>query len=543
MLNELKSIATLYSWQFPRHLMAAYREHQSNPWRLLGWFFQTRTYKNRYGAKWKQDEPVVLLFVGLMLGLIASGVVLLYQWALHGHAGYWAFGVALIIAYPFIEVLALVVVTVIKKGLWYILHPKKFGRDVVAHILEAQVKQLRRRHSFKVVAVAGSVGKTSTKLAVANLLGQTLRVRHQTGNYNDRITVPLVLFDKKEPSLLNLFAWIRLFGELQASVHHPYPYDVVVVELGTDGPGQMEQFAYLKPDITVLTAITPEHMEYFGTLDAVASEEMEIFDYSKKVLVNGDDIPGVYLGGREFAEYSLVTNVAHNYYAEPSKESLEGQTLRLEFPSGKMVSDIHFVGHQGAKFAVAAAAAADMLGVAHRDIIDGLQRLEAFAGRMQILFGKEGSRIIDDTYNATPIAVKAALDVLYAHKAPQRIAILGSMNELGDFAHEAHTEVGDYCDVKKLDMVVTVGHDAERWLAPAAERAGCTVHSFKSPYDAGEFVLKQLKKGAVVLAKGSQNGVFTEEAVKILLEHPADSEKLVRQSPFWLKVKAKQFGR
>lgn len=525
----------------PRTLVIALREHGSSTRKFLKWFWTTKTYRTRYNVFWEQDTPLVALLLAGMVGMIVSGVWLLYVWAIHGTAGYWAFGLAMLVIYPVAIAHVLVLGVWLKRSLWYLTHPKKLGKAVLATILEAQVLSLRRRHNFTIVAVAGSVGKTSTKLAVANLLGQNLRVLYQTGNYNDRVTVPLIIFNQLQPSLWNVFGWLKLIGENTASISHPYPYDVVVVELGTDGPGQMADFAYLKPDITVLTAISAEHMENFHSLDAVAAEELTVFDYSKRVLVNADDIAGKYLAGREFEEYSILTNVAHNYYAKPTGSSVQGQKLNIEFPSGKLTAHIKYIGRQGAKFAVAAAAVADMLGVSHADIAQGLERLEPFAGRMQVLEGIQGSVLIDDTYNASPLATKAALDVLYAHDCSQRIAILGSMNELGNYAHAAHVEVGEYCDPIKLDMVVTVGVDAERWLAPAAKRAGCTVHSFKSPYQAGHFVSKHIKKGATVLAKGSQNGVFTEEALKQLLHHPADSTKLVRQSKWWLRTKSKQF--
>lgn len=540
--KTLNPIVNLYSWRMPRTFIIALREHGSSTRKFLKWFWTSKTYRTRYNVFWEQDTPLVVLLLAGMAGIIVSGVWLLYAWAIQGSAGYWAFGLALLVIYPVAIAHVLVLGVWLKRGLWYVVHPKRLGRAVLATILESQVHSLRRRHKIVVVAVAGSVGKTSTKLAVANLLGQNLRVLHQAGNYNDRLTVPLVFFGQTEPSLWNLFGWLKLIGENTASISHPYPYDIVVVELGTDGPGQMAEFAYLKPDITVLTAIAPEHMEYFYSLDAVAAEELTVFDYSKRVLVNADDIAGKYLAGREFEEYSLVTNVVHNYYAKPTESSLKGQTLHIEFPSGKLSAHVNYVGQQGAKFAVAAAAVADMLGVPHDNIAQGLGRLEAFAGRMQILQGIHNSVLVDDTYNASPLAVKAALDVLYAQDRPQRIAILGSMNELGEHAHAAHTDVGEYCDPTKLAMVVTVGADAERWLAPAAKRAGCEVHSFKSPYQAGHFVAEHIKEGAVVLAKGSQNGVFAEEALKELLAHPADSAKLVRQSATWLRKKSQQFS-
>ena len=104
-----------------------------------------------------------------------------------------------------------------------------------------------------------------------------------------------------------------------------------------------------------------------------------------------------------------------------------------------------------------------------------------------------------------------------------------------------HSEVGSYCDSSKLDMVVTIGDQARKYLAPAAQKNGCHVKTFTSPYDAGQFVKQQLKTGAVVLAKGSQNGVFAEEALKGLLAEPKDASRLVRQSNYWLGVKSDQF--
>lgn len=525
-------------------LLVAYREHHSSPAKLLKWLFTTKTYRTRYNLFWHDDEPLVALLLACMAGLIVSGIWLIYTWAWYGDTGLWAFGLALLISYPLVIALGFILAVWTKRVLWLVIHPKKLGKRIVSNILESQVKALRRKHDFTVIAVAGSVGKTSTKLAIAELLGQRYRVLHQAGNYNDRVTVPLVIFEQPEPSIFNLFGWLKAFGDNAARVHQPFPYDIVVVELGTDGPGQLERFAYLKPDIGVLTGVAAEHMEYFKTLDAVAMEELTLFEFSKRMLVNADDIAGKYLGGREFGEYSTLTNVARNYFAHPEKQSLKGQTLHIEFPSGSFEATVQYLGHQGAKFAVAAAAVADMIGMSQEDIAKGLERLRPFAGRMQVLEGIENSVIVDDTYNASPVSAKAALDVLYReHGAPQRIAVLGRMNELGDYAEEAHVEVGEYCDPEKLAMVVTVGDQAERWLAPAAKKKGCEVHSFRHPVDAGRFVAAHMKKGAIVLVKGSQNGVFAEEAVKQLLAHPADSERLVRQSNYWLRRKAKSLGR
>ncbi len=538
---DFRSVLSLYNPTLAATLVGELKARRYSGWRLLFWFWHARDYRNTRELSEVQRSAAV--FLGLaMLAQAGLGIGLLVDWARYGTVGTWEFGVALLLSYPLVGAHVVVVVAWLRNLLWSLLHPKRAARSAVCTVLEWQVRQLRLRHRFKVVAVVGSVGKTSTKAAIADLLGQTMRVRWQAGNYNDRVTVPLVFFGLEEPSLYNVFAWFRAFGISQSEISLPFPYDVVVVELGTDGPGQLEQFAYLKPDLTVVTAVSPEHMEYFETLDNVADEELVVFDYSKQVLVNGDDIAGSYLAGRDFLEYSLTSEQAQ-YRAVARRKSLHGQTLEVHVPRGSFTAEVCYLGAQGAKSALAAAAVAHLLGVKRAAIASGLGELMPFAGRMQVLPGVDRSTLIDDTYNASPLAVKAALDVLYAApRATQRIAILGGMNELGDYSREAHHEVGGYCDPKKLDVVVTIGVDAKKWLAPVARTQGCTVHSFMNPYDAGAYVANKLKPGAVVLAKGSQNGVFAEEALKLLLAEPADVTRLVRQSPTWLARKAKQFG-
>jgi UDP-N-acetylmuramoyl-tripeptide--D-alanyl-D-alanine ligase len=535
-----RGLFSLYNPILAATLIGELAARKYSGWRLLNWFWHAKSYEPK--RKLTESQRSGAVFLGLlMLGQIALGIGLLIGWTRQGTAGAWAFGLALLLSYPLVWAHVVVVAAWIWNLAWAIWHPKKACRSLVCTVLEWQVRQLRARHDLKVVAVVGSVGKTSTKHAIADLLGQTLRVRYQAGNYNDRVTVPLVFFGLKEPSLYDVMAWFRAFGVSQSEISLPYPYDVVVVELGTDGPGQMADFAYLKPDITVVTGIAPEHMEFFGTLDAVAQEELSVFEYSQRVLVNGDDIAGEYLAGREFLEYSLSSDQAQ-YRATSKSLGLKGQSLAVRLPKGEeLKADVVYLGQQGAKFSLAAAAVADMLGVKQADIAKGLPMLSPFSGRMQILPGTKGVTLIDDTYNASPISVKAALDVLYATRSKQRVAILGSMNELGDYSEQAHLEVGKYCDPKKLDVVVTIGKDAKQWLAPIARERGCAVRTFLNPHEAGAYVCGRLEKGAVVLAKGSQNGVFAEEALKPLLANRADESKLVRQSPYWLKRKAQQF--
>ena len=414
---------------------------------------------------------------------------------------------------------------------------KKAGKSLLSKILEAQVKALLRRNEVKVVAVAGSVGKTSTKIAVATVLGESMRVRYQDGNYNDRLTVPLIFFDRQEPSIFDILAWVRLLISNFRVIKKPYPFDVVVVELGTDAPGQMRRFRYLRPDLLILTAIAPEHMENFNDLEAVAKEELSMNAAAKTVLINRDDCEDDYVNGFDHLSYGL--NSASDYGLKGLVlKGIAGSKATMLWPDGMVRDiDIRLAGRQGAKICLAAGACADMIGMDRQAAFKAMSSLKPVSGRMNRLEGVNDCIIIDDTYNSSPSAATAALDVLYATKGTKRIALLGSMNELGAFSRQAHESVGSYCDPRKVDLVITLGKEANEFLAPAAQARGCEVVSFDDPKVVGEYLRPRLDKHTVLLAKGSQNGVYAEEALKPLLKQRSDVSKLVRQSAYWLSKK------
>lgn len=540
-MRLLANIQSLYGWKSALILAALLDSSKRRPLNYLGKFWTTQNFSTvKVKTAGAGNKALVnLLRLGMALQLLAGLAVMFYA-ADSYRPGYFLFGLAIIVAYPLVwaHVLGLAgLLAVVLRAPGTM--TKSFGKALLCRLLERQVVRLRAKYQFSLVAVAGSVGKTSTKLAIANTLERSRSVQFQDGNYNDRLTVPLVIFGQPMPGLFNVLAWIKILLKNSRIIAKGFNYDVVVVEIGTDGPGQMKKFAYLRPDLTVLTAIQPEHMEQFGTLRKVADEELAIFNYSQRVLVNIDDVAAKYLKGRQYvsygsksADYALKSqkHLARDFGAQRVNYNLSGHKTALK---------INYLGHQGAKVALAAAAAACELAVSLDDIKSALSHLYPPAGRMRILKGVKNSKIIDDTYNASPSATEAALEVLQSSSAPQRFAILGSMNELGKTSRKSHQKVGRVCDPSKLDLVVTIGQEANDYLAPAAKKVGCEVRKFTSPKEAGEFVANRLKNKALILAKGSQNGVFAEEAVKQLLADPADAAKLVRQSPAWLKTKSK----
>lgn len=420
---------------------------------------------------------------------------------------------------------------------------KKLARSFVVSVLGWQVRRLRRHHDFKVVAVAGSIGKTSTKFAIAQVLSEGLKVRFQKGNYNDLVSVPLVFFGQTILSLFNPFGWFGVFIRNELQIHRNFPYDVVVVEVGTDSPGQIAAFElYLHADVSVLTSIAPEHMEFFIDIDAVAIEELAIQDYSDIILVNADLTAQRYIDQIERAETYALHNPAMYKVSNFAFQS-DGVEFEIQKQNEKFISASHAgISEPHLYSLTAAASVADVLGMSSEEIIAGLEHVKPVSGRMQRLRGINNSTIIDDSYNASPEAVKAALETLYRIEAPQKVALLGNMNELGDFSKQAHTDIGNFCDPTQLDEVITLGPDANEYLAAAAIQKGCKVTQFQTPYQAGEHLREIVKEGAVVLVKGSQNRVYAEEAIKEMLADSNDMAKLVRQSPAWLKKKAKNFA-
>lgn len=411
--------------------------------------------------------------------------------------------------------------------------------------LQKKVKKYFAKHKPLLVVVAGSVGKTSTRFAIATVLAEKFRVRTDEENHNTIESVPVSLLGIKYPeNPHSISEWREVLKAMNLRIKGPKDVDVIVQELGTDRPGEISYFAkYLQPDIAVVTAISEEHMENFPSLDAVAREELAIANYSKLLLVNDDDVD------TKYANYATTTNIdtyglnEHSEYrliVQPA-DPLDGRIGILKTPEwGDLSIGVQVVGDAALKTVAAAACVGAKLGLSAEQVAVGASKVRAPKGRMNVLRGMKGSTIIDDTYNSSPLAVKAALETLYATETTQRIAVLGSMNELGSQTQVLHAQVGGLCDPLKLEWVVTIGDEAAKYLAPAAEKHGCQVRTFHSPVQAGGFVHSVLRPGAVVLVKGSQNGVFAEEAVKELLHATEEEEQLVRQSDYWKGVKQAQ---
>ncbi|HEU0266886.1 MAG TPA: UDP-N-acetylmuramoyl-tripeptide--D-alanyl-D-alanine ligase [Candidatus Saccharimonadaceae bacterium] len=401
----------------------------------------------------------------------------------------------------------------------------------------------RKNPQLKVVAVAGSIGKTTTKHHIGTLLAEQYRVRMHEGGFNTELGAPLAVLGLGLPeSLHSILGWWTILRAAAYESRHPADFDVLVLELGVDHPGDMAKFArYIHPNIAVVTAVTPEHMEYFGSLDAVAKEELSIADFSNEILINRDDIDGKY--AEDVSNPNLDTygsTGAAEYRLEISDFSLtDGYSGKIITPgdSEDVEVKVAVFGEHSLRPVMGAVAVAVKMGVTPENIAKGLEAIHPTAGRMNPLHGARESMIIDDSYNSSPAAAAAALQTLYSIDAPARIVLLGEMKELGESSAAEHEKLGDLCDPNLLAWVVTVGEQAEKYIAPAARQRGNQVKSCKTALEAGGFINGIIEPGAVILVKGSQGNIYLEEAIKIFLHDESDDKQLVRQSRQWLATK------
>ncbi len=413
--------------------------------------------------------------------------------------------------------------------------------------LQTYVKRYFAKHpEVKLVVVVGSVGKTSTKRALADIISRKYRVRMHEGNHNTEFATPLAILGIVYPdNIRSITSWLGVFRAARKRIKQPADVDVIIQELGTDHPGDIAAFGnYLVPDIALVTAVTPEHMEFFGSIEAVAQEELSVSGYSRFVLINRDDVESRFADfetNPNFATYG-TTGAAEYRFEQQDDTPQDGFVGSILSPDNEAFpTTIQVVGEHSLRPIMGAVAAGMKLGLTPADIVAGIALVRPVPGRMNMLQGIGGTHIIDDTYNSSPAAVSAALQTLYSFSdAPQRIAILGDMRELGNSSPAEHEKLGSLCDAGLLEWVVLVGPDCEKYTAPAARAKGCQVHIARNALEAGEFVRSVTREGAVILAKGSQNTIFLEEAVKILCDL-SEHTQLVRQSPQWLETKSTFF--
>ena len=397
-----------------------------------------------------------------------------------------------------------------------------------------------------VVAVAGSVGKTSTKLMLAHLLSGR-RVSYMDDSYNNGLGLYLSVFEQKIPTnLKSPIEWSKTIARCLARFASQRP-EILIVEYGIDHLGDMDDMvAFIRPDVSLLTAVTPEHMEYMKTIDQVGEEETKILRDAKKYGVyNAADVAAKYIEPIQTDLVSYGNKPSHTARYEIKEWLATGAVVDFTFDD-QTLAGIHvkFISEPLIRQLTGAALTAAKLGVPASEIANLLASATPAASRMRLFDGKNDSNIIDDTTNFSPDAGVEALKALKRLPAKRRIAILGNMHELGEYADKGFSDVAK--EFGGVDILVLVGDLSKEKFGPLAMKKGFVEEKNLFYYDtsveAGIAFRDKVAKGDMVLVKGPFGGFYLEEAVKKLLKNASDSQYLTRQSEFWQAKKQEHFG-
>jgi UDP-N-acetylmuramoyl-tripeptide--D-alanyl-D-alanine ligase len=400
-----------------------------------------------------------------------------------------------------------------------------------------------------VIGVTGSVGKTSTREAIRAVIATTRRTRAAEKNYNNEIGLPATVLGVRPPGRsVFRWTWAMLCGSALALVRRASYPEVLVLEYGADHPGDIDVLtAIAPPSIAVVTAVGPAHTAFFGSVDRVIAEKRRLVTALSPdgvAVLNGDDANVE--GMRERTHARVVT---YGFREGVDVRGVEYQpTMERDAPSGiafKMMIGgsavpVHLPGCLGRGHAAAALAAAAVGCATGMHLVEISHALEGYTpppGRMRIIGGVRRTTLLDDSYNASPLAVAVALTALAGLPvAGRRFAVLGDMLELGTLTEHEHVHMGELAANTGLAYLIAVG-EASRHLAVAARSLGMPadrVIEFATAADAGRHVQDLLQPGDVVLVKGSQ-GMRMERVVRELMAEPLRARELLcRQDDEWL---------
>ncbi len=429
---------------------------------------------------------------------------------------------------------------------------KQTFKKIIVAILQFEARLVLKKYKPKIVAVTGSVGKTSTKDAIYTVLASSFFVRKSSRSLNSDMGVPLTILGCPN-GWNNPLTWIKNIFEGIALIIFPNRYPTwLVLEVGTDRPGDIRDIAeWLKPDVVVVTKLskTPVHVEFFDSPEALFEEKGYLVKALKRdgvLVLNGDDedvLAYKQVGNHKtilFGIHNEAAVVGSNYHiVYESQEGIKaptGITFKVDYAGNSIPVSIqgsvgrHLIYPILAGIAVGISQNINMVAMA-----EALSEHVPPPGRMRIMQGLKDTTIIDDSYNASPVAMYEALETLKELKTTGRkIAVLGDMMELGKYSTDEHKNTGKIA-TGICDILITVGVRS-RFIAESALDNGLgdeNIIQFEDSQKAGKQLEILLQKGDIVLVKGSQS-VRMERVVEEVMAHPENKEViLVRQEPEW----------
>lgn len=431
---------------------------------------------------------------------------------------------------------------------------KNLFKKIIVLKITLLARAVLLKYKPRIVAITGNVGKTSTKDAIYTVLASEFFVRKSEKSFNSDIGVPLTILGCHN-GWSNPFLWARniLHGLELVVFKKNYP-EWLVLEVGADHPGDIKNITkWLLPDVVVVTRFgeVPVHVENFKSRAELVAEKGYLVQALKKdgiLVLNYDDVDSMKF--KEKAKARCVTfgmndgadvvssNVSVVSEKREKKEFPKGLNFKINVDGNCLpVTLTSVLGEQHIQPVLAAIAVGISKQMNLVKIIDALAGHVPPRGRMNLIEGIKNTLLIDDTYNASPIATSQAIETLKSLKiSGRKVVVLGDMLELGKFSAEEHRKVGVLV-ASCADMFMSVGlrMQGAREGAIASGMALTSVFEFEDSKTAGEFLQNQIQSGDVILVKGSQ-GMRMERVVLELMAHPEQREALlVRQEEEWGK--------
>ncbi len=428
---------------------------------------------------------------------------------------------------------------------------KSLLKSIVTHIITFEARILLKRTRPQIIAIIGSVGKTSVKDAVYAVLKDHVHVRKSEKSFNSEIGVPLSIL-----GLSNAWSsprkWLKNIIDGAFLALHPGDYPkLLVLEIGVDRPGDMEKLAeWIRPDVVVLTRLplVPVHVEFFDSPESVIEEKKKMVDALKPdgILIFNHDDENVVAVAEAAPQQSIGYSRSTLSPFTASSDTVvyeNGTAVGFEFTLTHLdeVTLMRVNGSLGIQHAynfAAATAVASLFDISVADSAGSLKNHIPPAGRMRIIAGIKDSLIIDDTYNSSPVASERSLETVKDVKGvKRRIAILGDMMELGQYSVREHERIGELM-YGIIDVLITVGVRA-RGFAKGARLHGMgdkNIIEYDNTKQAAKELDGLIKPGDLILIKGSQS-IRAEQLVEEIMAHPEDaSSLLVRQDAAWKNV-------
>lgn len=414
---------------------------------------------------------------------------------------------------------------------------RTFFKDAVFKLLIGFARiRIRRLRPF-IIGISGSVGKTSTKEAVYHVLKSRFNVFRSKKSYNTEFGLPLAILGL-ESGFSSFWLWLKtVFLAGIKAYFGGANIQMMVLEMGTDKPGDMSVLLKIvQPQVGLITNIKGVHLGpgQFKDLEDIFNEKARLVESLPEkgiAILNIDDpyLLGIkdklqcrklFYGVGEIADLRVVK----------LSSSLQGLEFTLMYKDEVVDGKVALLGEFQIYVVLAAVAVAISQGFSLQEATDALADYTLPPGRMNLIPGIKDSTIIDSSYNSSPETLKEALDILKKITA-RRIAVIGNMNELGEYAENKHREIGRYV-LDRADILVTVG-DYAKLIMEEAVKSGfksAQASHFDNTLEAAEFLKSMIKKGDAVLVKGSQNKMRLERVVKIIMKEPEKAGSLlVRQ--------------